>query len=164
MTPRTSRVAAAVAAQVVLVGVAVWVPLAARVTGEEVLLRVQVADTYEPFADAYVDVAYPDLPLQPVRDEPESFDDDPARGTAYVPLTREGSTWVGGEVQRTPPESGPFLLCDDDSWRLRCGIETAYVASGEPEQLRRALLEGDAVAVVKVDGGGHAALVGVRVG
>ena len=94
----------------------------------------------------------------------ESYYEDPTRGTAYVPLTREGETWVGGEVARTRPDSGPFLLCDDSSWRLRCGIETAYVSSGEPERLRSALLSGDAVATVKVDGSGHAALIGVRVG
>ncbi len=164
MTTRTTRVAAAVVAQLALVGVAVWAPLSARATGEEVLLRVKVADTLEPFSDAYVEVAYPDLPHQPGDTEDEGFYDDPGRGAAYVPLTQDGSTWVGGEVQRTPPESGLFLACDDSGWRLRCGIETAYVASGEPEALRSALLAGDAVAAVKVDGSGHAALIGVQAG
>ena len=56
-TSTTTRVVAAVVAQLALVAVAVWAPLAARATGEEVRLRVQVVDTYEPFADAYVEVA-----------------------------------------------------------------------------------------------------------
>ncbi|HET6967000.1 MAG TPA: hypothetical protein VFI44_01930, partial [Ornithinibacter sp.] len=39
-TTRTARVAAACAVSLALVGVAVWAPLSARLTGEEITLRV----------------------------------------------------------------------------------------------------------------------------
>ncbi|HEX6917801.1 MAG TPA: GDYXXLXY domain-containing protein [Phycicoccus sp.] len=163
-TSSTTRLVAAVVAQLALVAVAVWAPLAARATGEEVRLRVQVVDTYEPFADAYVEVAYPDLPRQPgASAEDEAYWSDPARGAAYVPLTQQGQVWVGGEVVRTPPASGRYLACDDSDWRLRCGIETVYLATSAPEAVRDALRTGDAVATVKVDASGHAALIGVDV-
>ncbi len=157
------RLVAVVAVQVVLVGIAVWAPLAARATGEQVRLRVQVADAYSPFADAYVDVAYPDLPDQPGDVQGPSFVEDPQRGAAFVPLTRAGAVWVGGAVVRTPPASGPFLACDDSGWRLRCGIETAYLSTGTSPEVRDALRTGDAVATLKVDASGHAALIGVAV-
>ena len=163
-TSTTTRVVAAVVAQLALVAVAVWAPLAARATGEEVRLRVQVVDTYEPFADAYVEVAYPDLPGQPgAAVEDEAYWSDPARGAAYVPLTQQGQVWVGGDVVRTPPASGRYLACDDSDWRLRCGIETVYLATSAPDTVRDALRTGDAVATVKVDASGHAALIGVDV-
>jgi hypothetical protein len=160
----TTRVVVAVSAQLVLVAVAVWAPLAARATGEEVRLRVQAVDTLEPFADAYVEVAYPDLPGQPgPAVEGEAYWNNPDRGVAYVPLRQQGPVWIGGEVVRTPPASGRYLSCDDSGWRLQCGIETAYVATSASQELRDALRAGDAVATVKVDAGGHAALVGVDV-
>ncbi len=166
MTGRTARVAGAVVVQLLLVGVAVWAPLAARLTGEEVRLRVGIADDYEPFADAYVDLAYPDLP-QPEYPQGELTDQEyraleDAQGPGFVPLTREGDLWVGGEKQREQPASGPYLRCDDSNWSLDCGIETAYLATGTDEAVRDALHARDAVAVVRVDGSGHAALVGVE--
>lgn len=164
-TTRVTRVAVATVVQLLLVGVAVWAPLAARFTGEEVSLRVQVVEGYLPFEDSYVDVSYPDLPQQPGEVEDEGFWDDPDRGAAYVPLTQEGAVWVGGDIQRTAPDAGIFLACDDSGWRLRCGIETAYLATGsENEAVRRALDSGDAVATVRVDSSGHAALIGVSAG
>jgi hypothetical protein len=164
---RTTRVAAAVVAQLLLVGVAVWAPLAARFTGEEVELRVEVADTYEPFADAYVRLSYPDLPGEVVPkgevSETEMQQLEAEMGTAFVPLSPQGALWVGGDVVRDEPQAGPFLRCDDSQWQLRCGIETAYVATGaENDPVRAALRSGDAVAVVRVDGSGHAALIGVE--
>jgi uncharacterized membrane-anchored protein len=72
---------------------------------------------------------------------------------------------MGGDVVRTPPSDGPFLRCDDTRWELRCGIETAYLSSGsENDGVRDALRSGDAVATVRVDANGNAALVGVSAG
>ena len=62
LTTRTARVAAVVVASLALVVVAVWAPLAARLTGEEVTLRVAPVDPMDPFRGAYVDLSYPDLP------------------------------------------------------------------------------------------------------
>ncbi len=165
-TSRTIRVGAVVLAQLVLVGVAVWAPLSARLTGETVTLRVEPVDPIDPFRGAYVQLAYPDLPDQlgqgagVLTEEQQQVLDD-ARGTAYVPLTRRGEVWVGGPVQRTAPAEGLFLTCDDSSWRLECGIESWFLPQGQAAGLQDALREGGAVAAVKVDTAGHAALVDV---
>ena len=163
-TSRTVRVGAVVLAQLALVGVAVWAPLSARLTGDEVVLRVEPVDPIDPFRGAYVDLAYPDLPQQTfdgeVTEEQQQAVDD-ARGTAYVPLTRQGEVWVGGPVQRTAPADGLYLTCDDSSWRLECGIESWFLPQDEAAALQDSLRGGTAVATVKVDAAGHAALIGV---
>ncbi|GAA4398357.1 hypothetical protein GCM10023168_04340 [Fodinibacter luteus] len=164
-TARAVRVGAVVLAQLALVGVAVWAPLSARITGEEVVLRVQPVDPYDPFRGAYVDLGYPDLPGQPLQGEVPGVEEEQAvddeRGTAYVPLTRQGDVWVGGEVRRTAPSDGVFLRCDDSSWRLECGIESWFLPQDEAAALEDAVRGGSAVAVVRVDAAGHAALVDV---
>lgn len=164
---RGVRVAVAVVVQALLLGVAVWAPLAARFTGEEVALRVGARDTWELNDDAYVHLRYPDLPGEQDFPPPELSDREieaieAEQGLAFVPLTREGETWVGGDVVRDEPAEGLFLRCDDNGWELRCGIETAYVATGpENDELRGALRTGDALATVRVDGSGRAALISV---
>ncbi len=164
---RTVRIGVAVLAQLLLVAVAVWAPLSARATGDEVRLRVEPVDPYDPFRGAYVDLGYPDLPGQPATgadtDGQEEQVSEDARGTAYVPLVEEGGVWVGRPVQRTRPASGPYLTCDDSSWRLACGIESWFLPQDDASALEDAVRAGDAVARVKVDGRGHAALVGVVV-
>ena len=163
---RRQRVIAAVVGSLALVVVAVWPPLSARLTGEQVTLRVEPIDPLDPFRGAYVDLGYPDLPDQPVParaplEESEQDELDEARGTAYVPLTRQGEVWVGGEVQRTRPSEGLYLTCDDSDWRLRCGIESWFLPQDEAQALEDAVRGGTAVATVKVDGRGNAALVAV---
>ena len=69
--------------------------------------------------------------------------------------------WVGGPVQRTAPADGLYLTCDDSSWRLECGIESWFLPQDEAAGLQEALRGGTAVATVKVDASGHAALVDV---
>ena len=174
-TTRAARVAAACAASLVLVGVAVWGPLSARLTGEEVTLRVAPVDPIDPFRGAYVDLTYPDLPgAVPGPDESFSEEEikeneeeaqrlEEERGTAYVPLTRQGDVWVGGPVQRTAPADGLYLRCDDSSWRLECGIESWFLPQDEAKGLEEAVRGGQAVATVKVDGSGNAALIGITV-
>jgi uncharacterized membrane-anchored protein len=164
---RRLRVLGAVAASCALVVVAVWQPLAARLTGEEIALRVEPIDPLDPFRGAYVELGYPDLPLQPLQDsgpvseeEAEAFDE--ARGTAYVPLRQQGAVWVGGSVQRTRPSDGMYLTCDDSEWRLSCGIESWFLPQDEARALEEVVRGGTAVATVKVDGGGNAALVAVE--
>ncbi len=163
-TSRSVRVGAVVLAQLALVGVAVWAPLSARLTGEQVVLRVQPVDPIDPFRGAYVELAYPDLPEltfpgEVTEEQQESL--DATRGTAYVPLTRQGEVWVGGDVVRTPPSEGLYLTCDDSSWRLECGIESWFLPQDEAARMQADLGSGGAVATVKVDAAGHAALVEV---
>ena len=165
-TNRAVRVGLVVLAQLALVGVAVWAPLSARLTGETVVLRVEPVDPIDPFRGAYVDLAYPDLPAQPMTemedvDVPEQEALEESRGTACVPLVKQGDVWVGGELSRSRPAQGLYLTCDDSSWRLRCGIESLFLPQDEAAGLEDAVRGGRAVATVKVDGRGHAALVGV---
>ena len=164
MTSRTTRVAVAAAVQLVLVGAAVWAPLSARLTGEEVRLRVAAVDPVDAFRGAYVDLSYPDLPAVPDPGDGSVPPADEARGTAFVPLTRQGAHWVGGPVQRTVPEDGPYLRCDDSGWRLRCGIESLFLPQDRAAAVQDAVDAGTAVATVRVDSAGHAALLGVDVG
>lgn len=163
-TSRAVRVVAVVLAQLVLVGLAVWPQLSARLTGSEVVLRVEPVDPVDPFRGAYVDLAYPDLPqetfVEEVTEEQRQASDD-ARGTAYVPLTRAGEVWVGGPVQRAAPAEGLYLTCDDSDWRLECGIESWFLPQDQAAGMQEALRGGSAVATVKVDAAGHAALVRV---
>ncbi|MBM6401040.1 GDYXXLXY domain-containing protein [Phycicoccus sonneratiae] len=163
MTPRTTRVVAAAAAQLVLVGVAVWAPLSARLTGEEVRLRVAAVDPVDPGRGAYVDLSYPDLPGSSGTGDSVPVGED-ERGTAYVPLTRQGAVWVGGEVLRRAPTGGTYLRCDDSGWRLRCGIESLWLPQDEAAAVTSAVQAGTAVATVRVDARGNAALVGVATG
>jgi uncharacterized membrane-anchored protein len=162
-TTRAVRVVAVVVAQLVLVGLAVWPQLSARVTGSEVVLRVEPVDPIDPFRGAYVALSYPDLPDSAVGSGEGEMQDavDEARGRAYVPLTRRGEVWVGGPVQRTPPADGLYLSCDDSSWQLRCGIESWFLPQDDAAGMQDALRGGRAVATVRVDAAGQAALVGV---
>lgn len=164
---RRLLVAIAVVAQLLLVAVAVWSPLAGRLTGDEVRLRVAPVDPMDPFRGAYVDLAYPDLPGQPDTggmsgEQLQQMED--ARGVAYVPLARQGDLWVGGPVVHSRPDDGLYLRCDDSSWRLECGIESWFLPQDEARALEDAVRDGSAVATLKVDGRGNAALVGVEAG
>ena len=165
-TGRLARVVAAVLASLALLGVAVWPQLSARLTGDEIVLRVQPVDPIDPFRGAYVDLDYPDLPNQQFSEvdpltEEEQQAYDATRGTAYVPLTRQGDVWVGGEVRRTAPSDGLYLTCDDSSWQLQCGIESWFLPQDEAKALEDAVRDGRALATVRVDGSGNAALVDI---
>jgi uncharacterized membrane-anchored protein len=165
-TGRAVRVGAVVLAQLALVGVAVWPSLSARVTGEQVTLRVQPVDPIDPFRGAYVELSYPDLPDAGGQDgetltveQQQALDE--SRGAAYVPLTRAGEVWLGGTIVRTPPADGLYLACDDSDYRLRCGIESWFLPQDQAAGLQDSLRGGTARATVKVDGSGRAALVAV---
>ena len=164
---RRVHVVAAVLVSLLLVVVAVWSPLAARITGEEVRLRVAPVDPVDPFRGAYVDLSYPDLAGQPQAEplsdaEQKAYDEQ--RGVAYLPLTREGEVWVGRKVVREEPADGLYLRCDDSDWRLECGIESWFLPQDEARALEDAVRDGTAVATLRVDGRGNAALIGIDAG
>lgn len=139
--------------QLVLTLGAVLPQLSPRISGTEVALRVGPVDPIDPFRGAYVDLDYPDLP-DPRFDGSGSQD----RGTAYVPLRQEGEVWVGEAIQRTEPD-GLFLRCDDSGWRLECGIESWFVGQSVALELEESVRDEDAVATVRVDRWGNAAIV-----
>lgn len=160
---RLVLVAAACAAQLALVGVAVAGPLSARLTGDEYLLAVRPVDPIDPFRGAYVDLGYPSLSGSSENGFSRPAEVPGERGEVFIPLVRDGALWRGGEATRTRPDSGPYLRCNDDQWRMRCGIESWFLPQAEALAVERAVASGSAVARVKVDGRGNAALVGVEV-
>ena len=142
--------------QLALVGVAVAPRLSARLTGDEYRLRVAPVDPIDPFRGAYVDLDYPDLGDETHR---PTTDD---RGDLYVTLVQDGEVWVAGEYSRERPSGTPYLACDDRDWRIRCGIESLFLPQDEAAAMQEDVAGGSMVAVVKVDGRGHAALVRVE--
>ena len=154
------RLAAALLVQAALVVVAVWAPLAARVTGQEVRLRVEPVDPVDPFRGAYVDLGYPDLTDGDAPGGRSSWDGE--RGALYVPLVRSGEVWVGGPPSRSRPADGLYLACDDSDWRLRCGIESLFLPQDAAREMEQAVGAGGAVATVRVGPRGTAALLGVE--
>jgi uncharacterized membrane-anchored protein len=166
MTARPVRATLGVVAavQLALVGVAVAGPLSARVTGEEYLLKVLPVDPVDPFRGAYVSLSYPTLHVPAGQDDTGGSPVAPGEtGPVFVPLVRDGAHWVGGPGTRTRPGSGPYLRCDDSSWTLRCGIESWFLPQDRAVEVQDAVVRGDAVARVRVDGRGNAALVGLEV-
>ncbi len=149
------KVAAVAAVQLTLVGAAVAPRLSARLTGEEYRLRVAPVDPIDPFRGAYVDLSYPAL-----RDADDQVGS--GSGPVYVTLVRDGDVWTAGAVSRVRPDHAPYLACDDGDWRLRCGIESWFLPQDQAAAMQRRVDDGSMVAVVKVDGRGHAALVRVE--
>jgi uncharacterized membrane-anchored protein len=148
------RLAVVLLVQLALVGVAMVPQLSARATGDEFLLRVEPYDPIDPFRGAYVDLTYPDL--QPPGDVASRS------GTVYLPLKQEDGVWVSTGPVEQRPDSGPYLACDDHSWRLRCGIESYFLPQDEAAEFEDLVGSGTAVARVRIDSRGHAALVGVE--
>jgi len=157
MTHLAVKLAAVAVTQLALVGVAVAPQLSARLTGEEYRFRVQPVDPIDPFRGAYVDLGYPDLRL-------ESDSRLDGEGTLYVTLVRDGDVWRASGYSRSRPSDTPYLRCDDRDWQIRCGIESWFLPQDEAAAMQEAVAAGDAIAVVKVDGRGHAALVRVETG
>lgn len=153
---RLLRVAGACLLQVVLVGAAVAPSLSARVTGEQYRLAVTPVDPIDPFRGAYVTLDYPGLAAA-------RPDGRPLDGTVFVPLEPApgGDLWQGGAARSQPPDSGPYLRCRGDGWRLRCGIESFFASQHRAHELERELADG-AVARIRVDRRGNAAVVGIE--
>ena len=152
------RLAVACVLSAVLAALAVWPQLSARLTGETYDLAVAPVDPIDPFRGAYVALGYPGL--EPAR--PTSWSEGPT--PVFVPLRQEPSgLWTGGRAVRQAPATGPYLRCDASQLRLRCGIDSLFAPQDEALRLERDLADG-AVARVRVDRWGHAAVVGLRPG
>lgn len=154
-----TRVGIVALVQLALVAVAVAPQLSARVTGDEYRLRVAAFDPIDPFRGAYVDLDYPDL-REPGGSFPASMNDGES-GIVYATLVQDGEIWVLGEYTRTRPDQGPYLACDDRDWRIRCGIESWFASQEDAARLGRELARDGAVATLRIDSRGNAALVAV---
>lgn len=163
---QTRRVAIVVMIQLGLVGFTVQDRLSARLTGDDYLLRVAPIDPMDPFRGAYVDLGYPDLQgLEPIQDLEQVDAEERVlpKGEVFVPLVRDGDVWKGKEVTAGRPGKGPFLKCDSDSWRLRCGIESYFVPQNKATAIEESVRSGTAMARVNIDGRGNAALIGLEI-
>ncbi|MEZ5097121.1 MAG: GDYXXLXY domain-containing protein [Nocardioides sp.] len=152
------RVVAVLAVQLALVAVAVLPQLSARTTGDEYLFRVQPYDPVEPFRGAYVDLDYPDLRLE--GDEVSRLES----GTVYLTLVEQDGVWVRDTISTTRPAEGPYLACDNHGWRLSCGMESLFLPQDKAASHQELLGSGTAVAHVRIDSRGHAALMSVTRG
>jgi len=156
LTTLAGRLGVVLLVQLGLVGAAVAPQLSARATGEEYLLRVAPVDPIDPFRGAYVDLDYPGLPQ-------DMASDDDERGTLFVTLAEEGAgVWAFGDASRSRPDEGPYLMCNDRDYRIRCGIESYFLPQDAARELEQTVASGEAVARVRIDGRGHAALLRVE--
>lgn len=143
------------AAQAALVGVAVAPQLSARLIGDTYEMRVAPLDPIDPFRGAYVTLDYPDLQW------PDSTDDSD-NGPLYITLIEDDGVMVADEFLRERPSGDqPYLACDDRDWRLDCGIDSLFLPQDEAAAMDDVLRDG-AVAEVRIDRWGHAALIDVR--
>lgn len=150
--------------QLALVGVGVAPQLSARVAGDAYVVRVAPVDPIDPFRGAYVALDYPDLRHDGSQSAVEpglGALDDGESGDVYVSLVEEDGVWVAAAWSRTRPDDGPYLACDGRSWQIRCGIESWFLPQDEAQEAEDLLGDG-AVAELRVDGRGNAAVVDVR--
>lgn len=146
---RLRPLAVALLVQVVVILVVAGPWLIARATGDEYRLQVAPVDPRDPFRGAYVDLRLRGVPQFSERD-----------GRVYVALKRNADgTYRGSGTRAEKPARGPFLRCDvGDSGAVECGIESFFTSSDEAKRLERELRRG-AIAHVRIDGAGRAALV-----
>lgn len=151
---RALLVAGVAVAQLALVAVGVAPQLSARTTGETYRFAVAPVDPIDPFRGAYVDLRYPDLePGDKVRiDHGEDV---------YVTLDERDGLMQATGWRTARPESGPYLACRF-GWPLRCGIESWFADQDEALRLEQALADDGAVAEVRIDSRGNAAIVGLE--
>ena len=152
---RATVVAVVAIVQLALTGVAVAPQLSARVAGEQVLLRVAPVDPIDPFRGAYVDLDYPDL-------QPPGERFGRPTGDLYVTLTEKNDVWVGTDWTRERPEDGTYIACHDNGWRLTCGIESLFASQRHAKDLEINLMHDSAIAELRVDNRGNAAVLDIR--
>lgn len=151
---RVIVVAVVAVVQLALVAVGVAPQLSARATGETYRLAVTPVDPIDPFRGAYVDLQYPDL------EPPGGF--EPAWGEKiYVTVAERDGLLEATDWGTTRPTTGTYLACAGD-WPVRCGIESWFADQDEALRIERAMATDGAVAEVRVDSRGNAAIVGLE--
>jgi uncharacterized membrane-anchored protein len=160
------RVALVAALQLVLVAVGVAPQLSARATGEEYRMRVAPVDPVDPFRGAYVILDYPDLSRGDTFSAGGGLGalEDGDSGPVFVSLDQHDGLMRATAFNRTRPDHGPYLACNDRYWQIRCGIESWFASQAEARRLGRQLAEDGAIAVMRIDSRGHAALVDLETG
>lgn len=160
--PLIARLAGVILVSLALVAGAVLPQLTARLTGDEYQFRVAPLDPIDPFRGAYVAITYPDL--QPMDEDgfPTDPVDDGERGDLYVTLVRDGDVWKAQDFLRERPTSGDFIACSDRDFQLDCGIDSYFLPQNDAKKMETAVQDGTAIATVRIDGRGNAALMDVK--
>ena len=73
-------------------------------------------------------------------------------------LAHEGDYWVAASFGTDRPDDDPYLTCDSDGSAVSCGIESWFTDQDQARRLQ-AEVAGGAVATVRVDDRGNAAIV-----
>ena len=149
---KLTTLAVVVVVQAGLVGASVAPQLMARFTGDTYYLRVAPLDPIDPFRGAYVTLSYPDLQRE----------EQVAGRPLYITLTEDDGVMVadGYDLDR-PSGDQPYLACDSDGWMVDCGIDSFFLPQDDAAAMQDLLLDG-AIAEVRIDGRGNAALIDVR--
>ena len=156
MRNRLGLLAVLAAVQLSIVGVAVAPRLSAHLRGDEFRLQVAPIDPIDPFRGAYVDLSYPGL--QPGR---RAARNELPEGEVFLPLVQDGDYWRAEGYLSERPDQGPYITCDSTGWSMSCGIESWFTDQAEARRLE-AIVQGGAVATVKVDDRGNAAIVAIE--
>jgi len=145
---RAVLIGLALLVQVALLAAVAAPRLSPRLTGTEYRLMTVPVDPIDPFRGAYVELRLRGVPAFTRRE-----------GTVYVPLVRlPGGTYRGSGTRSSKPSGLPFLRCHADG-EVRCGIESFFASQSDAKRLERELGRRGAIARVKIDGAGRAALV-----
>lgn len=153
---RALLVAVVATAQFALVGVGVAPQLSTRLNGETVLLEVAPVDPMDPFRGAYVDLGYPGLT------PPDNFDVEWDQKHLYITLEERDGVAVGTQWSHVRPDTGLYLTCAPTTWRVQCGIDSWFVPQDEAIRIEEAMAGKTAVAEVRIDSRGNAAIVDLR--
>lgn len=160
---RYAVVAAIAAAQLALTGVAVAPQLSARTMGDTYTVRVELYDPIDPFRGAYVSLAYPDLRHDDSQSWEPGLGELPGeKGHVYILLEEQDGVMVATDWVRERPDDGVYLACTDPSWQIRCGIESWFVPQDEARDVERMLMDSGALAELRIDRWGNAAIVDLR--
>ncbi|MGL5810838.1 MAG: GDYXXLXY domain-containing protein [Nocardioides sp.] len=167
---RWIRLGGVILASLGLVVVAVFSQLSARVNGAEYRFRVAPVDPIDPFRGAYVALSYPDL--RPGSDRDDAGDDagdgfggdaGRSRGRLYIRLIVGPDGLMRTErYTRSRPDDGPYLTCTDRFSEVECGIESWFLPQDRATEWERSIRDGQAIATVRIDKRGNAALIDVR--
>jgi len=121
----------------------------ALASGTEVTLRTAPVDPIDLFRGRYVTLRYEIAPGGAIR---------PEGATVFVPLTRAGDVWTGGQPSLSPPD-GTFIRGVVTPSGIRFGIERYFTDEDEARRLEGA---GPLLVDVVLDGDGGARIAGVR--
>ena len=148
MKRRAVAIGLALLVQVALLAAVAAPRLSPRLNGDEYRLAVVPVDPIDPFRGAYVDLRLRGVPTFTQRE-----------GTVYVQLVpMRGGIHRGSRTTQFKPSAPPFLRCNADG-EVRCGIESFFASQSDAKRLERELGRRGAIARVKIDGAGRAALV-----